>query len=57
LKLARAGKFMYNQKTYIKFITVRPREQIVADTDDIFYSVLFNSAANYQDYVVSVIAE
>jgi hypothetical protein len=48
---------MYNQKTYIKFITVRPREQIVADTDDIFYSVLFNSAANYQDYVVSVIAE
>jgi len=48
---------MYNRKTHIKFITVCPREQIAADTDDIFYSVLFNNAANCQDYVVSVIEE
>ena len=55
--IGRADKLMYNRKTHIKFITVCPREQIAADTDDIFYSVLFNNAANCQDYVVSVIEE
>jgi hypothetical protein len=48
---------MYNWKTHIKFITVRPREQIAVDTDDILYSVLFNNAVNCQDYVVSVTEE
>ena len=47
----------YNWKTHIKFITVRPRELTAADTDDIFYSVRFNSAVSWQDYVVSVTEE
>jgi hypothetical protein len=53
----RMGKLMYNRKTYIKLIIARPREQVAKDTDDIFYSVLFNNAVNCQDYVVSVIEE